>query len=395
MGRQAQHTHSLADGTVVGYSLTERPGGYRVRFLGLDGKRVERATGCQTKGEARNVAKGIVDEAYLPALPAKPREATWEEALADLAKTPDLRPDSIRGYRTAVNALRAIVPELAGPAGVTATQAHRFKREFLSGHYARGNASDARQYKRSPTSCATYLRSLRSLWSKHLKPLGQVTDNPWLEVPYPNTPRGKRVRVPEEETVAEFFAWLKKKHPRWELPRLFVEVKMLAGCRTIDLCKARTADLAGETLTLRAEATKTRQARSVPLPSETARALGRVAGPVWLWERSVEESKQHRWNPRIHKAAGYDPSTWRWTIQNLFREFNEGRPEKLRFRPHDLRARAITVVAAATQSVDATAQAMGVDPQTARHYLDAAKAFDRSAILKEAAALLLPKTAEK
>ena len=40
-----------------------------------------------------------------------------------------------------------------------------------------------------------------------------------------------------------------------------------------------------------------------------------------------------------------------------------------------------------TQIVDATAQAMGVDPQTARHYLDAAKAFDRSEILRKAADL--------
>ena len=46
-------------------------------------------------------------------------------------------------------------------------------------------------------------------------------------------------------------------------------------------------------------------------------------------------------------------------------------------------------LAAATQSVDATAQATGADPQTARHYLDAAKAFDRTEILKRASGLLL------
>lgn len=62
-----------------------------------------------------------------------------------------------------------------------------------------------------------------------------------------------------------------------------------------------------------------------------------------------------------------------------------------RLRPHDLRARAFTVVAAATQSVDATARAMGADPQAARHYLDAAKAFDGSGNLKQAADLLRPK----
>jgi integrase len=307
-----------------------------------------------------------------------------------LAGPPDLRPDSIRGYKTAVAALRRTVPGLTGPAGVTAEVAHRFKREFLSGSYARGKASDARTYKRSPTSCRTYQRSLRSLWSKHFKPLGYVKDNLWLDVPYPNSPRGRRVRVPSEDAVKAFFAWLAKKHPGWELPRVFVTVKMLPGCRALDLCKARTADLARDSLMLAAEATKTREARTVPLPADVVADLRRLAGPTWLWEHSVEEAKSQRPNPKALSRTDYDPSTWRWTIQNLFREFNQGRTPKTQLRPHDLRARAFTLVVAATQSVDATAEAMGSDPQTARHYMEAAKAFDRSEILRKAADLLRP-----
>jgi hypothetical protein len=118
--------------------------------------------------------------------------------------------------------------------------------------------------------------------------------------------------------------------------------------------------------------------------------LRRVAGPQWLWERSVEEAKTHRPNPKAKGVTEYSPSTWRWIIQNLFREFNEGRPEKSRLRPHDLRARTITLIAATYQNVDATAHALGLDAQTARHYLDAAKAFDRTQMLKQAAAVLLP-----
>jgi hypothetical protein len=148
--------------------------------------------------------------------------------------------------------------------------------------------------------------------------------------------RGKRVRVPAEETVTEFFAWLSKKHPGWELPRLFVQVKMLAGCRTADLCKAKSTDLVADTLTSAAEATKTREARAVPLPADMASTLRRLVGPVWLWERSTEESKLHRPSTRSRRMTGYKPSTWVWTIQNLFREFNEGRSKKDRLRPHDL-----------------------------------------------------------
>jgi UDP-glucose 6-dehydrogenase len=48
------------------------------------------------------------------------------------------------------------------------------------------------------------------------------------------------------------------------------------------------------------------------------------------------------------------------------------------------------VAAAATQSVDTTARAMGVDLQTARHYLDAGRAFDGSGVMKQATNLLRP-----
>ena len=201
---------------------------------------------------------------------------------------------------------------------------------------------------------------------------------------YLNAPRGKRVRVPDEAAVTAFFGWLDGRHPMWALPRLFVTVKMLAGCRTLDLCKTLTADLATDGLTLSAEATKTREARRVPLPADVLAEVRANAGGVWLWEQAAKECRVHRPTHIDGHAGGYSPWSWRNTVQNLFREFNKGRPASGRLRPHDLRARAITLVAAATQSVDATAQAMGVDAQTARHYLDAKKAFDGSSILRAA-----------
>ena len=279
MGRTAKFSHTISDKTRVGYSLTDRPEGFRVRFVGPDGKRVERATHCPTKGAARQEAVDIIDREYAAGPPRLSRPPDLGVVLSDLDRTPDFAPIPSARYRTAVKALRRYFPDLAGPADVTPEVAHRFKREFLSGTYARGNASDAARYHRSPTSCRTYLRCLRSLWSKHFKPLGHVRGQPVADVPYPNAPRGKRVRVPAEEMVTAFFAWLAEKHPGWDLPRLFVTVKMLAGCRTIDLCKVKTADLGPDSLTLTAEATKTREARTVPLPADVAADLRRVAGP--------------------------------------------------------------------------------------------------------------------
>jgi len=152
-----------------------------------------------------------------------------------------------------------------------------------------------------------------------------------------------------------------------------------------------TTDLGPDSLTLPAGATKTREARKVPLTAELVADLRRLAGPKWLWERSLEESKRFRPNPRTKSLTAFDPSTWRWTLQNLFKEFNRGRTAETRLRPHDLQARAITIVVTATGSVDATAQVMGVDPQTARHYLDAKKAFDSEKTMRGATLLLLPK----
>ncbi|WP_261341241.1 site-specific integrase [Fimbriiglobus ruber] len=169
-----------------------------------------------------------------------------------------------------------------------------------------------------------------------------------------------------------------------------METKLVAGCRTLDLCKAKSAGLDGTNLTLDAEVTKTRTPRTIPLPDELAARLHSVKGPIWLWEQSLESSKLFRPSTRTHHQAEYDPSTWRWTVQNLFREFNKGRSKKDQVRPHDLRARAITLIAAATQSVDATAEALGVDPQTARHYLDASKAFKGTELMKKMAGILLP-----
>jgi integrase len=233
------------------------------------------------------------------------------------------------------------------------------------------------------------LRLLRALWKKRLRPLGHVADNPWLDVPFPNTPKGKRVRVPEEGVVAEFFDWLDARYPKWELLRLFVKVKTLAGCRTFDLCQAKTADLSEGSLTLTAAVTKTKEPRTIPLLPEIAADLKRLAGPVWLWERSAEDSRKYRPHPSRRELL-FRPSTWKWTVENIFREFNAGRSPASRLRPHDLRARAITVLVTATKNVDATAPAVGADPQTVRHYLNAAKAFDGMEVMRKAPTLLLP-----
>ena len=374
MGRHRLSHVSLPDGRNINYSLKKRGKLLRIVFNGPDGRRQELSTGRTVVGEARDAAKRLIPEAFATKeTPKALTQVTWDDAIKHLQGTPDLRPDSIRGYLCALNALRKMFPDLAGPADVTTEIAHQFKRGYLNGTYTRGKASDSKTYKRTATSCASYLRALRSLWKKHFKPHGLVKENPWLDVPYPNAPKGKRVRVPSEEVIRNFFIWLIKEYPTWELPRLWVTVKMLAGCRTLDLCKVRSFELSGKSLLLSGEVTKTREARTVKLPDDVAADLRRLAGPTWLWEQSLADTKQYRPAPKIKAKTEYSPSTWRWTMQNLFKEFNEGRPKEARLRPHDLRARTMTMVADITKSVDQTASEMGVNRQTAQHYIDSKK----------------------
>ena len=111
-------------------------------------------------------------------------------------------------------------------------------------------------------------------------------------------------------------------------------------------------------------------------------------GTTWLWERSVAESKIHR-AANTPKARGdYQPTTWKHTIENIFREFNAGRDPKARVRPHDLRARGMTMLAIGTGSADAVAEAVGCDVQTARHYIDASKSHNGMEILRRMAPIL-------
>ncbi len=95
MGRRAESS-VVASGDRVGYSLTTRPDGYRVRFVTPAGKRVERATGCDRKGEAGQRAEFLNHAAYAPASDI-PATATWAEALADLDPNP--RPTARFGPR--------------------------------------------------------------------------------------------------------------------------------------------------------------------------------------------------------------------------------------------------------------------------------------------------------
>ncbi len=385
MGRIAKYHFILSDHRRVGYSLKFRGDIYRVQFPDpeQEGKYREASTGCRSESDAHIEAAKLVLKAYSPHLPPDPKRVTWEEVIEELAKSTDLRVRSLEVYTSAIRVLRSVV-DSKGPADVTVEVAKRFRRLYASTAFKRSKKEGAKEYPRAAKTVENALRRMSGLWS-HLKDMGFAKENPWADIPRPPVPKKAPV-IPTEDDVANFFKWLEGKFPGWELPPLFVEVKALSGCRLNDLCQVRSNqfDAKAMTLTIRPEQDKTNRERVIPLPADIAVRLSATKGETYLWERYNLDAKTYRQGTKSKDE--FTPDYFYNAMKSLFRDFGKTGGK---LRSHGLRKRAITLTTLATQSVDATAQAIGIDAQTARkYYLDAKQAFSGSELLKQMADVL-------
>lgn len=391
-GRRPSIVYPLGDGRTVGAGIKLRGKVWCVQFPHPTEptRYVEKSTGCTTKADAFNAGAKIVLSVYAPTIAPDTRTATWQAVMADLSAETTLRPRSLEVYTSTLNVFRRYVPASKGPGDVTAEIAQAFAKKYAADGFKRGRASDARTYPRSNKTVENMVRRMSSLWEK-MKPK-YVTSNPWQLVKRPTVPK-TLPSVPTEDDVAAFFTWLEKRHPRWALPRLFVLVKAVIGCRLNDLCQLRSSqfDPKAQTVRILPGQDKTHRERVIPLPPDLAAELDRHKGPDYLWERYLEESKTHRPAKITKKRTEFTPKLMYHAIQAIFREFAE---QGGKLRSHGLRKRAITLTTLATQNVEQTAEAIGIDPQTARrYYLDAKKAFDGTEVMKRMGSILSPQIA--
>jgi hypothetical protein len=397
MARRSEFYTTLGDGPnaiSVGYSSTERNGYLGVRFVDGDGKRIEKMTDCKRKDATFHIeAAKLIVKAFAKSNP-DPKTATWADALDKVEQTaPDLRPDTMVAYRNAVRVMVATLQDdglaTASPAEITSAVATRFTRVWLAGTFTRSKASDAKTYKRKPTTLAFYIRNLSAVWKQFVE-LGFVTDNPWKTVRKPNVDKVRK-HVPTEEEVNQFFAWVRGRYPTWERLHALLELKAFSGSRSIDVCQLRSDQLRDGRVVWDASQVKQREGRAVYLPEDLFNTLRRLAGPDFLWEHFPADLAAYR-PSKNRPSVEFDPKTVFWVMNNVFREYVEAHPNRPNLTPHALRRRAITVVTGQTQSVDATAQAIGLHPATARkYYLDAQKAFDSDDVFRKAAEALRPK----
>jgi len=400
VARRAKYTFTLPNTQLVGYGFVNSKGYLTAQFKHPTKPQYIQAStgievpakwypGAEVPGEAHTKAAQAVLKAYAPTIPADPRTATWETVMEDLEQHEHLRPRAWEVYTSILNVFRSTIPESKGPNDVDLETARRFRKLYQSTPFTRSPKPNAPTYKRTPKTVENAIRKLSSLWEK-MRP-EYVKENVWEYIDRPTVPE-KLPTVPSEEDVTDFYKWLEQRHPGWQLPKLFVDLKAVTGRRLNDLCHVHSWQLDPilHTVTIQPDQDKTHKQLVFPIPEDLFKQLYEIRGEVYLWERYLPESKVHRPSKITKKREDFTPALMYHAMQGIFREFKEAGGK---LTSHGLRKRAITLMTLATQNVDQTAAALGVSAQTARkHYLDAKRAFDGSELLKKMADVLRPKT---
>jgi integrase len=383
--------YPLQDGRQIGANLKLRGKYLAIVFAHPTepGKWIELSTGCESISDAQMEGAKIVLKYYSPTIAPNPKTATWETVLAEIESESDLRPRSLESYTSTVGIFRTFCPLSKGPGDVTPEIAKAFRVKYANTPYTRSPQPGATKRTRSAKTIENAIRRLSGLWRKLMPKY--VRENVWdtQYVKRPSVPK-KVPTIPTEDDVSAFFSWFNGRFPGWDLPRLFLRVKAISGCRLNDLCQVRSDQFnpARQTITIRPDDDKTNRERIIPLPADLSLALDKIKGPTYLWEQYTQDAKKYRPGKRL--KAEFTPFIFYNAMKAIFREFMRSGGK---LKSHGLRKRAITLMTMATQNVDQTAQAIGIDASTARkYYLDAKRAFDGSDLLKRMASVLQPET---
>lgn len=357
----------LVDGRRVSYSLKRRGRDpfYLACFRGPDGGRKERSTHEPNEKRARDAAVSIIRDEFAPQTPLV--SISWDKAVAEMIramKAQNLRPRTVEDYELALDNLRAAFPKTWGPSDITTAMAKQYKlRRIEAG--------------RSAYTVAGNINKLGVIWRKWLiKQCDLVSENPWQEVEQPKTD-DLRPQILSANDEARFFGWLTDRWDGWLLPVLLLRVKAAIGCRLLELCTARTADLQEGRLHFESRSCKGRKARQSKLPVDLYEEVRSIAGPTFLWERFPEGLRTVYRNRGKHRHAlaikDFSPVRLKRWIQNEKDEYlwaHEGDPTVRHFKLHNLRGTAMSRAKQAGATYDRASIAFGCHPETMRrHYL--------------------------
>lgn len=361
MPRAWPETH-LTNGTVVGFKLKKSRDGdiYFVFFNDRRGRRREVSTGCTGIEKARVQVRTIIDDEY--AAPDEADRVSWDEATARLnarLRAAGVRPVTADYYLRLVAHIRAAHPATDGPADLTPSMAQAWADGYVTGTKRNGKP-------RSQHTAFSVVRGACVLWQKwFVEQLKVCPVSPFADVQPPKTDR-PQVRLPDDNHLTDFLAWINERFGGWELPRLFVEVKLFTGCRVSDVCQLRSDQLRDGRLHFDPDQTKGRKGRAVPLPPDLYSRLEAIKGPRYLWQSLPTglraALKVKKW-PTHWLKPDFRPSRMVAWVMTLFDDFNaaeaerakrDNLPERPRLTSHMLRKLAFT-----------TAWEAGIDPRKA------------------------------
>ena len=355
----------LDDGQRVRFSLKkrERDPYYLVSFKGPDGGRKELSTKEANKKRATDAAIVLIREVYAPRTFTK-QEPTWDEAVAAMKshmEADNLRPKTIQQYVLVVGSLRKAFPESQGPAGITPAMASRYKAirrtAGVGVRTIRGN-----------------LDNLGIVYNKWwIKECRILDHDPFAEVTPPKEDKPTPRLVASDEALA-FLDWMDGRWAGWRLPRLFLEVKAMVGCRITELASARASGLKEGRLHFEAYTTKGRKERAVRLPDTTFEELNALSGRTYVFEAFSEQLRDlhaRRGHPNhARRVLGYTPERLKDWMENQAALYFEEVPAARKFKLHNLRGTAMSVAKMAGVSFEEAAIAFGCHPETMRqHYL--------------------------
>lgn len=154
-------------------------------------------------------------------------------------------------------------------------------------------------------------------------------------------------------------------------------MKAAIGCRLLELCLARTADLREGRLNLESETCKGRKDRQSKLPGPFYEELKALGGPTYLWERFPEQLRGvYVARKELHHALAvkdFDPKRFKRWVQKEKEEYLDAHkddPTVRHFKLHNLRGTAMSRAKQAGATYDQASIAFGCHPETMRkHYL--------------------------
>lgn len=380
------------EGKQVGFNLKKvgADSTYTVFYRSTDGRRQKRDTKQTSMERAKKAATAILAEVHAVRT-CVAEVMTWDKAdeqLREKAVADGRRGPTVDYYSKLIRKIHSFYPSSVGPADITAEMAEKWKKTF---------ASVLTKRRRLPSQHTVFslVRGFSSLWRTwFVHELGICASNPWEDVEPPKTDKVD-VKVIEDETLTHFLAWIETRFSGWELPVLFIETKAVTGCRLMDLASTESSQLRDGRLYFRADQTKGRKARSVPLPDELFAKLEAIKGPHYLWEsypQGLLEAVKKMGCPVHSIKADFQPSRLYHWIETLFIDYRKDNPDRPAIHSHQLRKRAFT--AAWRNNIDPrkAAIAFGCNVDTVmRHYVAMDEQAVTDEVTKQLATVLAPK----